>query len=393
MGNLDVPPRAPPTLPPPVEGGPRAESAGPGWVSHPIADGGAQAPLLPPRDDRGTASLFDETTPQAPPAKFQEALDHDPLVSAGKVVWSHMRGLFTAVKGSEVRDEAPVKPQNDFYYDSAAGRWRQRGTEDQEEDASEYDPMTGKKLTVATALPPPPVGRTPSQEFGPPPLGSTPSQEFGPPSAATALPPPPVGRTPSQEFGPPPVGNTPSQEIGPPPLGRIPSREFGPPSAVPVAIPGQGAVTPTAHTSRGGGGPPAQNEFYYDSVAGRWRERGAEFEEDASQYDPMTGKKLSVTPVAPPPAPPPMGISNPTSRRVYSSGSLHAHIPFGGSDAAPVSPSSSCGVVSSTFGGGAALGGQPHSSPFGTSGQPLTSPFGALGPGVGTPLTSPFGGR
>ena len=44
--------------------------------------------------------------------------------------------------------------------------------------------MTGKKLTVATALPPPPVGRTPSQEFGPPPLGSTPSQEFGPPSAA-----------------------------------------------------------------------------------------------------------------------------------------------------------------------------------------------------------------
>ena len=45
-----------------------------------------------------------------------------------------MRGLFTAVKGSEVRDEAPVKPQNDFYYDSAAGRWRQRGTEDQEED-------------------------------------------------------------------------------------------------------------------------------------------------------------------------------------------------------------------------------------------------------------------
>lgn len=133
----------------------------------------------------------------APPLRHN-AMDEDPLLNAGKAVWSGMKGLFSAVKGDAKADQAAEKPANDFYHCKERGRWVQRGMEDAI-DASQYDPMTGKlRAAEVTGAPPPPPPMGGGSMGGPPPIGC------GPPPMGIGGPPmgcPPMGG------GAPPMGS------------------------------------------------------------------------------------------------------------------------------------------------------------------------------------------
>lgn len=125
---------------------------------------------------------------------YGETIESDPLLNAGKAVLGFGKSLFSAMKGGGNDQQQQQKGSSDtdskpnaFYYDKEKGRWRQHGVDD-EPDASEYDPMTGKKLMPKVTEPPPP----------PPPMGGG-----GFPGAGA---PPPMGGPP-MVGAPPPGGN------------------------------------------------------------------------------------------------------------------------------------------------------------------------------------------
>lgn len=110
------------------------------------------------------------------PMPSHDPFEQDPLINAGKAVWSGVRGLFSAVKGGggDADSRVPQGGQKDtqaesgFYFDKEKNMWRQRGSND-DADAGEYDYMTGKKLTPAASElkeaappPPPPMGAPPA---------------------------------------------------------------------------------------------------------------------------------------------------------------------------------------------------------------------------------------
>jgi len=134
---------------------------------------------------------------------YSETLESDPLLNAGKAVFGFGKSLFSAIKGGEANDEkkSPEKQSqaSGFYYDKEKGRWRQHGVED--DDASQYDPMTGKKLMPKVTEPPPP----------PPPMGGGFAGADVPPMGGQG---PPMGGPPSMGL---PMGGPPS--MGPPPAG------------------------------------------------------------------------------------------------------------------------------------------------------------------------------
>merc|ERR1711956_158001 len=109
------------------------------------------------------------------PMPSHDAFEQDPLINAGKAVWSGMRGLFSAVKGGGGDSDSRVpqggqkdnQAESGFYFDKEKNMWRQRGSND-DADAGEYDYMTGQKLTptvsespAAAPPPPPPMGAPP----------------------------------------------------------------------------------------------------------------------------------------------------------------------------------------------------------------------------------------
>merc|ERR1719343_1438921 len=62
---------------------------------------------------------------------MQDSLQNDPLLNAGKAVWSGMKGLFSAVKGggdgsSKGPSGATDSQPNAFYYCHETKRWRER---------------------------------------------------------------------------------------------------------------------------------------------------------------------------------------------------------------------------------------------------------------------------
>mmetsp|Transcript_142998 Transcript_142998/g.456929 ORF Transcript_142998/g.456929 Transcript_142998/m.456929 type:complete len:983 (+) Transcript_142998:26-2974(+) len=187
---------------------------------------------------------------QQPPEPMQDALQHDPLLNAGKAVWSGVRGLFSAVKGSDASKASAQQntdsQANAFYYDSVAKKWRERGAES-EPDASQFDPMTGKKLGVVADLPPPPMGVPPPMD-GPPPMGGPPPMNGPPPMGA---PPPMTGPPPMG--GPPPVGGLPpsSGSRGPPLPHVAASSPFGGPPQMAGAAPGRAGGGVAAGAGRG----------------------------------------------------------------------------------------------------------------------------------------------
>lgn len=159
----------------------------------------------------GGGPPHDATT--APPV--YDAMQNDPLLNAGKAVWSGMKGLFSAVKGGEAGKQNGDSQQNKMYYDHAAKRWREYGAEN-EPDASQYDPMTGKKLNPhetasLVSPPPPPMG-------GPPPPNEGSLVQGGPPLGA----PQPMGGPPLTQMtgGPPPPFASASAAAAAVPAGR-----------------------------------------------------------------------------------------------------------------------------------------------------------------------------
>merc|ERR1740121_1612202 len=173
-----------------------------------------------------------DDAPQKPMVDpMHDSMQNDPLLNAGKAVWSGMRGLFSAVKGGEAGkpggDGSKDSQPNAFYYCQETKRWRERGKEG-EDDISQYDPMTGKKLNPHSSAAPPPGSA--GGDFGPPPIGGG----GGPPLPGG---PPPMGGG----GGPPPMG-------GRPPAAGRGSLYVNPMSGAPhvaAASPGYGGATPT----------------------------------------------------------------------------------------------------------------------------------------------------
>ncbi|CAJ1442008.1 unnamed protein product [Effrenium voratum] len=142
---------------------------------------------------------------------FTETVESDPLINAGKAVLGFGKSLFSAMKGESAKSETQSQgeAQGGFYFDKEKGRWFQRGLEEQQQaDASEYDPMTGKKLLPKVAEPPPPMGGPPT---GGPPMG-------GPPMGGPPMGGPPAGGPPM--VGPPPMGSSGGNPFAGAALGR-----------------------------------------------------------------------------------------------------------------------------------------------------------------------------
>jgi hypothetical protein len=63
---------------------------------------------------------------------MQDALQRDPLLNAGKAVWSGVRGLFSAVKGSDASKASAQQntdsQANAFCYDSVATKMEGKGS-------------------------------------------------------------------------------------------------------------------------------------------------------------------------------------------------------------------------------------------------------------------------
>lgn len=166
------------------------------------------------------------------PQRMTDSFEQDPLLNAGKAVWSGVKGLFSTVRGGGTDGkDAPQRGEKDskentFYFDTEKKIWRQRGAAD-EPDASEYDPMTGKKLAPKVTEPPPPP--PPSMSAGvPSPMGMSATSSLGAarrhsgslyvnPLAPAATNPVGVSQTSPPAAGYP--GGAPPQMWGPPPLG------------------------------------------------------------------------------------------------------------------------------------------------------------------------------
>eukprot|EP00434_Breviolum_minutum_P032946 symbB.v1.2.029147.t1/scaffold3160.1/size62170/7 len=202
---------------------------GQGMGSAPFYDNQAESQDQPKRPDR---------------MDFSETVENDPFVNAGKAMLGFGKSLFSALKQGNADgrgdDRTEQKPKG-FYYNKEKGRWMEHGKEEQEqEDISEYDPMTGKKITKAgmnpkfwldkfdscscrqVAEPPPPP---PGGCFGGPPMG-------GPPMGGPPMGGPPMGGPP---MGGPPMGGPP---MGGPPMGGPPSmggQMDGPPQGNPYS--------------------------------------------------------------------------------------------------------------------------------------------------------------
>eukprot|EP00435_Cladocopium_sp_Y103_P011019 s2896_g2.t2 len=131
----------------------------------------------------GSAPLYEKEmadTSQDQPKRpdrmdFSETMDNDPFVNAGKAMLGFGKSVLSALKqgpsdgrsddrssqqdfrhGHESQFTQEQKPTG-FYFNKEKGRWMEHGKEENEqEDISQYDPMTGKKITKVAELPPPP---------------------------------------------------------------------------------------------------------------------------------------------------------------------------------------------------------------------------------------------
>ncbi|CAJ1419033.1 unnamed protein product [Effrenium voratum] len=193
-------------------------------TGHPFQDAGVGRTFKEPpkRPDRMDGSQEPPKRPdrmdgsQEPPKRpdrmdFTETVESDPLINAGKAVLGFGKSLFSAMKGESAKSETQSQgeAQGGFYFDKEKGRWFQRGLEEQQQaDASEYDPMTGKKLLPKVAEPPPPMGGPPT---GGPPMG-------GPPMGGPPMGGPPAGGPPM--VGPPPMGSSGGNPFAGAALGR-----------------------------------------------------------------------------------------------------------------------------------------------------------------------------
>jgi len=176
LSSLSVSPPAPqlqmtPSLPP-------GDSAPPLFMQEPqltLSQSTMNVPngVVPPGNAQGAPFGEQHGPPVSMPSN--DPFEQDPLLNAGKAVWSGMKGLFSAVKsgggGPDSRAPQGVEKDNQpaesgFYFDKEKNMWRQRGVDDVA-DTAEYDYMTGKKLspTVNESLPAPP----------PPPMGAPPA--------------------------------------------------------------------------------------------------------------------------------------------------------------------------------------------------------------------------
>ncbi|CAL1156618.1 unnamed protein product [Cladocopium goreaui] len=133
----------------------------------------------------GSAPLYEKEmtdTSQDQPKRpdrmdFSETMDNDPFVNAGKAMLDFGKSALSALKqgGSDSRSDdrsshqdfgrgygsqfAQEQKPTGFYFNKEKGRWMEHGKEENEqEDISQYDPMTGKKITKVAELPPPPMG-------------------------------------------------------------------------------------------------------------------------------------------------------------------------------------------------------------------------------------------
>eukprot|EP00930_Biecheleria_cincta_P082288 TRINITY_DN72049_c0_g1_i1.p1 TRINITY_DN72049_c0_g1~~TRINITY_DN72049_c0_g1_i1.p1 ORF type:complete len:1446 (+),score=260.86 TRINITY_DN72049_c0_g1_i1:300-4340(+) len=151
----------------------------PSYPSQTAAYGAPPPPGMPPAD-----SPPDDKPKRPDRMDYGETLESDPLLNAGKAVLGFGKSLFSAMKGGGNEQQQQKAGSSDtdskpnaFYYDKEKGRWRQHGVDD-EPDASQFDPMTGKKLMPKVTEPPPP----------PPPMGGAPPPMGGPPMSGSAPP-------------------------------------------------------------------------------------------------------------------------------------------------------------------------------------------------------------
>lgn len=165
----------------PPLGSPSAPLSGPTPSPPPLSNPmssppqGVSAPLISP-----PTSAPAQDAPLPNQASFQNALESDPLVSAGKAAWT---GLTTRLFGGSEAPKPKEVKETGFYYDETLGRWREKGKEGLEEDPSQYDPMTGKRLTVTSVDAPPGPMMPPSEPPSGPPMGPL----TGSPSSLTSL--------------------------------------------------------------------------------------------------------------------------------------------------------------------------------------------------------------
>jgi len=257
---------------------------------------------------------------------------------------------------------------------------------------------------VPFAVEPPPVTTAPAPVTNPvaPPFGVSPppgNPPFSPPSRTTAglgsYPPPaampllPAGSNPmaadsgiaSGDGSPPPPQKTPSQNFN-----SAMDQDPLVSAAKGLASFGKGLFSKI----KGGSSNEQQadarpkNDFYYDEVQKRWRQRGVE-DVNIDDYDPMTGKKKLMTVTEPPPPPPPAMGGPPAAV---------GPPPMGGMSPPPMGsappPMGAPPMGAPPMGGamaGAAIGGPVMAAASRRSGA------GASGAGAGgTPLASPFGG-
>jgi len=127
-----------------------------------------------PSCDTQDAKVGEQRGPPRP-MPSHDAFEQDPLINAGKAVWTGMKGLFSVARGGGGGSDSKApqgggkdnqSAESSYYYDAEKKIWRQRGVDDVA-DASEYDYMTGKKLTTevnepAAPPPPPPMGAPPA---------------------------------------------------------------------------------------------------------------------------------------------------------------------------------------------------------------------------------------
>jgi len=167
---------------PPSPGGYQPPSPG-GY--QPPSVGGYQPPgaggyQQPPYDARGFEPQSQPLLNQSPgaPPRSQVVPIEDPILKAGKAVFGGFANIIRSVAGKEGGDNddpnvyQKLGTQNAMYYDEAAGRWRDR-TATVEEDASKYDPMTGKLLERTDFPPPPMASEMPAAAAGGPPKMQT----------------------------------------------------------------------------------------------------------------------------------------------------------------------------------------------------------------------------
>jgi len=176
-----------------------------------------------------------------------DSFEQDPLLNAGKAVWSGVKGLFSAVKGGGPDPKAPQErgpkdsQENTFYFDKEKNRWRQRGVDD-EVDASEYDPMTGKKLAPKVTEPPPPPPPSMPMGGGPTAMGMSAASSFGARRNAGSLYVNPLAPPTGSQQPPPalsPAGAPPPAWASPPPAmaGGYPAPSGPAPDRGPLSAP------------------------------------------------------------------------------------------------------------------------------------------------------------